>query len=93
MEEADSAIDILTAEAEIEDLGKRKGTNDAREAIVKRFRQTPPNANTSQGGFREVPVYPSTSKTPTYKTFKVRKDPYIKEAKDTIAKPVAVPLD
>jgi hypothetical protein len=31
-------IDVLNAEAEIEDLGKRKGTNAARDEIVKRLR-------------------------------------------------------
>ena len=30
--------DVLNADAEVEDLGKRKGTNSAREDMVKKFR-------------------------------------------------------
>ncbi len=83
------------ADADVEDLGKRKGTNDARESIVKRFRDTPPNASTSHGGYREVPIQgmKSSGHPSSYKTYKVRKDPYVKEAKETMGKPVAVPLD
>lgn len=88
---------MLIADADVEDLGKRKGTNDARDSIVKRFRDTPPNASTSHGGYREVPVQGMKSSgagaTGSYKTYKVRKDPYVKEAKETMGKPVAVPLD
>ena len=92
----DTEVDVLAADAEVEDLGKRRGTNDARESIVKRLRQIPPNANTSLGGYKNIPVQGTSSKPsppPTYKTYKVRRDPYIKEAKDTMSKPVAVPLD
>lgn len=93
-EQQDDSVDILSAEAQVEDLGKRKhGTNDARDAIVKRLRDTPPNANTAQGGFREVPVQGMPSSSASYKTYKVKRDPYIKEAKETMSKPVAVPLD
>lgn len=49
-------IDIFVTDAAVEDLGKRKGTNAAREEIVKKLRQTPPNPSTSHGGFRSVPV-------------------------------------
>ena len=37
--------DVLNADAEIEDLGKRRGTNDARDEMVKQLRMIPPNAN------------------------------------------------
>ncbi len=50
------AADVLSADADVEDLGKRKGTNEARDSIVKRFCNTPPNASTSHGGDREVPI-------------------------------------
>jgi hypothetical protein len=88
-------IDVLNAEAEIEDLGKRKGTNAARDEIVKRLRQTPPNPNTLQGGFRSIPI---TGYKPTtgYKTYKIKKDPLVskaKEVKETMLKPVAVPVN
>ena len=94
-ESFESDADILNTEAEVEDLGKRKGTNPARDDIIKKFRSTPPNANTSQGGFREVPISGMNPKTSSssYKTYKVKKDPYLKEAKETMSKPVAVPLD
>lgn len=48
--EQEDSIDMFPAE--IEDLGKRKGTNSARDAIVKKLRETPPNADASMGGYR-----------------------------------------
>ena len=93
-EQFDQPVDVLNADAEVEDLGKRKGTNEARESVVKKLRETPPNPNTTHGGYREVPVQGMTGKASgTYKTYKVKKDPYIREAKETMSKPVAVPLD
>ncbi len=41
--------------AEIEDLVKRKGTNAARDAIVKKLHGTPPNADASMG-YKQTPV-------------------------------------
>ena len=38
--------DVLNADAEIDDLGKCRGTNDARDDMVKKLRTIPPNANT-----------------------------------------------
>ncbi len=52
--EQEDSIDMFPAE--IDDLGKRKGTNDARDAIIKKLRETPPNADTSMGGYRQIPV-------------------------------------
>ncbi len=96
-EDHGEAADVLSADADadVEDLGKRKGTNDAREGIVKKFRDTPPNASTSHGGYREVPIQgmKTSGHTGSYKTYRVKKDPYVKEAKETMGKPVAVPLD
>lgn len=37
--------------------------------------------------------YTSMPTTGEYKTFKVKRDPHLKEAKETMSKPVAVPLD
>jgi hypothetical protein len=53
-EELDDVLDMFPAE--IEDLGKRRGTNDARDNIVKKLRETPPNADAAMGGFRSIPV-------------------------------------
>lgn len=83
--------------AEIEDLGKRKGTNDARDSIVKKLRETPPNADASMGGYREVPVtkMPSLQRA-TYKTYKAVPDRRLlakKECKDMMTKAVAVPFN
>lgn len=85
-------VDVFTAGAEIEDLGKRKGTNPARDDLVKRLRDTPPNANTSMGGYKSVPVHPMAD----YKTYRTKKDRFAsvkREAKDTMRKPIAVPLN
>jgi hypothetical protein len=49
---SDEEVDVFPVGVEVEDLGKRKGTNAARDEIVKKLRETPPNANTNQGGFR-----------------------------------------
>lgn len=93
-EQEDMLADVLNADAEIEDLGKRRGTNDARDEMVKKLKMIPPNAHTSQGGFREVPIQGNTGKSSnTFKTYKVRKDPYSKDIKETMSKPVAVPMD
>ncbi len=54
MDEYEQEIDIFPAE--VEDLGKRRGTNDAREGIIKKLRETPPNPDTSMGGFKSIPV-------------------------------------
>lgn len=83
--------------AEIEDLGKRKGTNEARDNIVKKLRETPPNADAAMGGFKSIPVQkmPSLSRG-QYKTYKVVPDRRAiakKESKDVMTKPVAVPLN
>lgn len=83
--------------AEIEDLGKRKGTNEARDNIVKKLRETPPNADASMGGYREVPVtkMPSFPRA-TYKTYKAVPDKRLlkkKECKDLMTKAVAVPFN
>lgn len=48
--EQEDSIDMLPAE--IEDLGKRNRTNLARDSIVKKLRETPPNADTSMGGYK-----------------------------------------
>jgi hypothetical protein len=88
--EEDLSQDVDIFEAEIEDLGKRKGTNEARESMVKKLRETPSNPNTAQGGYRDVPVRGA------YKSYQVKKDPKLKlgkEVKDTMSKPVAVPLN
>ena len=88
----DDEVDVFTAGAEVEDLGKRKGTNPARDDLVKRLRDTPPNANTSMGGYKQVPVQPMAD----YKTYRTKKDRFAavkREAKDTMCKPVAVPLN
>lgn len=50
----EDVIDMFPAE--IEDLGKRKGTNDARDSIVKKLCKTPSNPDTSMGGFKSIPV-------------------------------------
>ena len=53
----EEVIDMFPAEAEIEDLGKQKrGSNDARDQIVKKLRSTPPNPTATMGGYKEVPV-------------------------------------
>ena len=88
--EEDLAQEVDIFEAEIEDLGKRKGTNEARESMIKKLRETPSNPNTAQGGYRDVPI------RGTYKSYQVKKDPKIKlgkEVKETMTKPVAVPLN
>lgn len=83
--------------AEIEDLGKRKGTNDARDSIVKKLRETPPNPSTSMGGYKSIPVQKSPGLgRGQYKTYKVVPDKKAiakKEGKDAMSKPVAVPLN
>ncbi len=53
-DDVDDEIDMFPAE--IDDLGKRKGTNDARDEIVKKLRATPVNADAAMGGYRQVPV-------------------------------------
>ena len=96
-DEYEEDVDMFPVGVEIEDLGKRKGTNDARDNIVKKLRQTPPNPSAAMGGYREIPV----TKTPPitrgqYKTYKVVPDKAAlarKEAKDTMTKPVSVPLN
>ena len=45
--DSDQEVDVFPVGAEVEGLGKRKGTNSAREEIVKKLRETPPNANTN----------------------------------------------
>ena len=82
--------------AEVEDLGKRKGTNEARDNIVKKLRETPPNADALMGGYREVPItkMPSLQRA-TYKTYKAVPDKRSvakKECKDLMSKAVAVPF-
>ncbi len=52
--EDDDELDMFPAE--IEDLGKRKGTNEARDEIVKKLRSTPPNPDANMGGYRSIPV-------------------------------------
>ncbi len=52
--EQKDALDMFPAE--IEDLGERKRTNSARDAIVKKLRETLPNADASMGGYKHVPV-------------------------------------
>ncbi len=54
MDEHEYEIDIFPAE--VEDLGKRRGTNEAREGIIKKLRETTPNADTSMGGFKSIPI-------------------------------------
>lgn len=92
---SDDSLDMFPAE--VEDLGKRKGTNDARDNIVKKLRETPPNADATMGGYRSVPVQkmPSTSRGAykTYKTVPDKKAIARKEGKDVMTKPVAVPLN
>ena len=39
-----------------------------------------------------MPTKP-TSATSSYKTYKVKRDPYMKKVKETLSKPAAVPLD
>ncbi len=95
MDEEEQDIDIFPAE--VEDLGKRRGTNDAREGIIKKLRETPPNPDTSMGGFKSIPVQkmPHVSRG-QYKTYKVAPDRKLlakKESKDVMNKPVAVPLN
>lgn len=46
-DEEDVDVFNTEGEADVEDLGKRKGTNSARDEIVKKLKETPPNANTS----------------------------------------------
>lgn len=53
-DELDDSLDMFPAE--IEDLGKRKGTNEARDNIVKKLRETPPNADAAMGGYKSIPV-------------------------------------
>jgi hypothetical protein len=82
---------------EIEDLGKRKGTNSARDAIVKKLRETPPNAEASMGGYKQAPVQkmPNLSRG-AYKTYKVAPDKKAiarKEGKDVMTTPVKVPFN
>lgn len=98
----EEAVDIFPigadTDAEIEDLGKRtRGTNSARDDMVKKLRQTPINPNVSLGGYKSIPVQKMPSmQRKDYKTYKVSKDPLAavkKEAKDTMHKPVAVPLN
>ena len=45
LSEDDTLPDAEILMTEIEDLGKRKGTNEARDNIVKKFKQTPDNPN------------------------------------------------
>lgn len=93
-EDDEQVVDLFNFGADVEDLGKRKGTNPARDDLVKKLRDTPPNANTSQGGFRSVPVQPMAGSD--YKTYRTKRDKYAavkKEAKETMRKPVAVPLN
>lgn len=89
------AIDMFSAE--VEDLGKRKGTNDARDNIVKKLRETPPNADASMGGYKSIPVQKMPSmQRGQYKTYKAVPDKRMlakKECKDLMSKPVAVPLN
>ena len=46
-DEEDVDVFNTEGEADVEDLGKRKGINSARYEIVKKLKETPPNANTS----------------------------------------------
>ncbi len=88
---------MFTAGAEVDDIGKRKGTNPARDELVKKLRDTPPNANTSFGGYRSVPVQPMRDHPMRdYKTYKVKKDSFAavkKDGKEAMRKPVPVPLN
>ena len=96
-EDEGDVIDVFAAGADVEDLGKRKGTNPARDELVKKLRDTPPNANTSFGGYRAVPVQPMRDHPMRdYKTYKIKKDSLAtvkKDGKEAMRKPVAVPLN
>lgn len=93
--EQEAILDMFPAE--IEDLGKRKGTNPARDQIVKKLRETPPNADVNMGGYKEIPVQkmPNLSRG-TYKTYRAVPDKKViakQQGKDVLSKPVAVPLN
>lgn len=84
---------------DVDDLGKRKGDNEARQNIIKKLRSTPTNPNVAMGGGANASA--SQSKPDRYKLYrvpvgKVAEPPRVsskaKELKETMSKPVAVPL-
>ena len=55
----EDAVDLfpIAVDADVEDLGKRRrGTNSARDDMVKKLRETPINPNVNLGGYKSVPV-------------------------------------
>ena len=83
--------ELLNVEGDIDSLGKR--SNSARDEVVKKLRTTPANPNVAQGGgYVRVPVSP----LPTYKSYSLpkRATPKLEpKLKETMEKPVAVPMN